>query len=73
MITTGNQFAKQANGLQLVNGDDYSFEFEKPVSLEPGANTISLLSATIGLPVCATFIIILFYFSLDKFQCLNHL
>ncbi|MBA0777604.1 hypothetical protein Gotri_005607 [Gossypium trilobum] len=46
----GNQFAKQANGLQLVNGDDYSFEFEKPVSLEPGANTISLLSATIGLP-----------------------
>ncbi|XWS72298.1 hypothetical protein CRYUN_Cryun02cG0028100 [Craigia yunnanensis] len=45
----GYQFSKQANGQQMVNGDDYSFVFEKPVSLNPGANTISLLSATVGL------------------------
>lgn len=51
--TTGHQFSKQANGSQMVNGDDYSFVFEKPVSLKPGANTISLLSATVGLAVCA--------------------
>ena len=50
--TLGNQFSKQANGQQMVNGDDYSFVFEKPVSLNPGTNPISLLSATTGLAVC---------------------
>ncbi|GLT62854.1 hypothetical protein SLA2020_354570 [Shorea laevis] len=45
----GYQFAKQANTKQMVNGDDYSFVFEKPSSLNVGTNTISLLSATVGL------------------------
>ncbi|XVE70739.1 hypothetical protein DITRI_Ditri10aG0095200 [Diplodiscus trichospermus] len=45
----GYQFSKQANGKQMVKGNDYSFVLEKPVSLNPGANTISLLSASVGL------------------------
>ncbi|KAG6739516.1 hypothetical protein POTOM_057117 [Populus tomentosa] len=45
----GTQFSKQANGQQSVKGDDYSFLFEKPVTLTSGTNTISLLSATVGL------------------------
>ncbi|KAJ4717252.1 Beta-galactosidase [Melia azedarach] len=45
----GSRFSKQADGQQTVNGDDYSFIFEKPVSLISGYNVISLLSATIGL------------------------
>ncbi|XWS70105.1 hypothetical protein CRYUN_Cryun03dG0020700 [Craigia yunnanensis] len=51
VTTCGYQFSKQANGQQMVNGDDYSFVFEKPVSLNPWANTVSLLSATIGLVI----------------------
>ncbi|KAJ0030606.1 hypothetical protein Pint_13545 [Pistacia integerrima] len=31
-----------------VDGDDYSFVFEKPTILKPGSNVISLLSATVG-------------------------
>ncbi|KAL9376580.1 hypothetical protein Peur_030700 [Populus x canadensis] len=45
----GTQFSKQANAQQSVKGDDYSFLFEKPVTLTSGTNTISLLSATVGL------------------------
>ncbi|OMO91833.1 hypothetical protein COLO4_18061 [Corchorus olitorius] len=37
------------SGKQMVKGDDYSFVFEKPVSLNLGTNIISLLSATVGL------------------------
>ncbi|KAF5748404.1 hypothetical protein HS088_TW04G00357 [Tripterygium wilfordii] len=46
---SGSQFSRQANGQQSVKGDDYSFIFEKPISLKSGANVISLLSATVGL------------------------
>ncbi|OMO67150.1 hypothetical protein CCACVL1_20761 [Corchorus capsularis] len=45
----GSQFSRQASGKQMVKGDDYSFVFEKPVSLNLGTNIISLLSATVGL------------------------
>ncbi|GLT74321.1 hypothetical protein SLA2020_461260 [Shorea laevis] len=46
----GYQFSKQANTQQMVNGDDYSFVFEEPaVKLKLGANTISILSVTVGL------------------------
>ncbi|KAJ0089918.1 hypothetical protein Patl1_13633 [Pistacia atlantica] len=48
----GKQFSKQSNGKQIVDGDDYSFVFEKPAILKPGSNVISLLSATVRLAVC---------------------
>ena len=50
--TSGYQFSRQANSQQSVKGDDYSFVFEKPVTLKQGNNTISLLGATVGLAVC---------------------
>ncbi|CAK7352366.1 unnamed protein product [Dovyalis caffra] len=48
-VGTRTQFSKQANGQQSVQGDDYSFLFEKSLTLTSGTNTISLLSATVGL------------------------
>ncbi|XP_021902002.1 beta-galactosidase-like [Carica papaya] len=45
----GFQFAGSTNGQQSFNGDDYSFEFQRPVQLNVGTNIISLLSVTVGL------------------------
>ncbi|KAL9441994.1 hypothetical protein AB3S75_020488 [Citrus x aurantiifolia] len=45
----GSQFSRQAKGQQMVTGDDYSFGFDKAVSLKKGLNVISLLSVTVGL------------------------
>lgn len=50
-MKTGSKFSRQANGQQTVNGDDYSFIFEKQAFFKSGFNVISLLSATVGLAV----------------------
>lgn len=40
------------SGSQWAAEGDHRFIFERPVTLKPGTNFISLLSATVGLQAC---------------------